>query len=103
MPVIWTEFVDKVKHWADRESNKYNVKFSVEFLDEETIKIVASKNNKTCKLKYTKEAYYKARARHSDKDILPILFQILKEKYKPVRWSVVGGKRGESYAWPITS
>ena len=98
--VVWTDFIDKIKHWAERESNELSVKFYIESIDEDTIKIISQKGNKICKLKYSKKEYYNARNKHSDSDILPVLFQILKEKYRPIKWSVVSGKGGKSYAWP---
>ena len=98
--VVWTDFVEQIKHWADRESNELGVRFLVESLDDENIRITAIKDKKLCRLKYSKKEYYLARHKHSDKEILPVLFQILKEKYKPTRWSVVS-KGGRSYAWPI--
>ena len=101
MTVVWTDFVDKVKHWAERESNDLSVKFMVENLDDDNIRIIAIKDKKVCKVKYSKREYTLARTKHTDQDIIPILFQILKEKYRPVRWSVVG-KGGKSFAWPQT-
>ena len=95
----WTEFVDKVIHWAERESNEKSVMFTVDKIDDNTIQITSRREKKVCRLKYSRREYNRARNKLSDGDILPILFQILKEKYKPVRWSVIG-EGGKSFAWP---
>jgi hypothetical protein len=95
MAVVWADFVEKVKEWADRESNDFSFRFSV-VLNNDFL-ILSSKsisNNKVYKLKYTKAKYYRDREKNTDKDILPILFQLLKEKYKNTHWSIVGlGRR----------
>ena len=61
--------------------------------------LVSEKNKKLQKIKYSKEKYYKDRIKFSDKDIIPILFQILKEKYKTdIKWTVTGAGRRKKYA-----
>lgn len=98
MRIDWSEFQTKVTNWAEKETNELSFKFTVKFFDEHML-IISEKNNKIQKIKYSKEKYYKDRNKFSDKDIIPILFQILKEKYKTeVKWSVTGAGRRKKYA-----
>lgn len=53
----WTEFVDKVIHWAERESNEKNVMFTVDKIDDNTIQITSRREKKVCRLKYARRGY----------------------------------------------
>lgn len=94
MEAKWPEFIDKVTNWADRESNDYSFRFSV-FFNNDYLILTSSKNDVTHKIRYTKEKYFKDKTSHTDKDILPLLFQILKDQYRDGRWSVVSTRRGK--------
>ena len=96
----WTDFLEKVKHWAEVESNHVGLTFNTEMVNDDTIRISATKGNKSYRLKYTRKDYHIARKNRGDTDILPVLFQILKEKFRPVRYSVEDKGR-RSHAWPI--
>ena len=97
MEANWPEFTNKVTDWADRESNDYSFRFSVFFNDNYLI-LTSEKSDKKHKIRYTKEKYYKDRLTHHDKDILPLLFQILKDQFEERyrRWSVVGNRRSKN-------
>jgi len=97
--VNWSEFTQKVINWADRESNDVSFRFSV-VLNNDSLFLSSkySKSPKTYKIKYSKSKYYADREKYNDQDILPILFQLLKEQYKDINWSVIGnGRRKKKY------
>lgn len=97
--VNWSEFTQKVINWADRESNDVSFRFSV-VLNNDSLFLSSkySKSTKTYKIKYSKSKYYADREKYNDQDILPILFQLLKEQYKDINWSVIGnGRRKKKY------
>ena len=80
----WEQFTDKVIRWADSESNGAGLMFTASLLNEETIKISSKKNNKTFIIKFTKKEYDAERKKHMDEEILAMIFQILREKYRNV-------------------
>lgn len=82
MPINWKAFTNKVESWAETESNTVNYDFRVEFIDDNTIRIEGNKGNKTYRIKYTKRDYVAARKSHGDDEILPTLFQLIKDKFK---------------------
>lgn len=78
----WEKFIEKLKDWADSESNGVNLRFTVSPIDPDTVKIKSQKANKIFCINYTRKEYEKTIQFHDDNDIYAMLFQTLREKYR---------------------